>query len=137
MTTLGELTKLLDQGYLDGEYLHSSKDGDYKFVLKTISPLDEISAQKDADRLYDSNPGEDDRSVYVVIETLSRSILSVNGIPLEQLPGSEGSAPLEKKRSLVKKFSQKLLVAIWAKYQEIRKGTQFEGGSEESEAVKK
>lgn len=139
MTNLGELTKLLQQGYITGEYVHSSEDGDYRFVIKTITPLDEVAAQKDANHWYQASGANEDtaRNVFSAIEILARSIRTVNDVDLDKVPGAEGANNLEKRRYLVSKFSEKLLLDLWAKYQELRTGTDLTGSDEENEAIKK
>jgi hypothetical protein len=136
MTTLGELTKLLDQGCLTGEYIHTSTDGSYTFELKTVTPLEELQATKDAAK-YDAAADEYDMRVYNAIETLARCVTRVNGIELEKLPVVEGTTSLDKRRSVIKRLSETLLIGLWTKYQEIKKGTTLQGTKEEADVVKK
>ena len=136
MTNLGELTKLLEQGFLTGEYIHTSQDGVYRFEIKTITPLEEVQAEKAA-RGYDASSSESDQRVYSAIEILARCITKVNGVDLESVPGAEGTTALEKRRSILKRLSSPLVLGLWEKYQAVRNTTQLEGDKEESEAIKK
>lgn len=139
MANPGELTKLLEQGFLTGEHLHSSPDGEYRFSLKTITPLDEVQAQKDAEEHFELAATKDTsaKNIFSAIEVLARSIKSVNGVDLESIPGAAGQNDLEKRRSIVKKFSEKLLLDLWSSYQEVRAPTLLQGTEEENDAVKK
>jgi hypothetical protein len=136
MTSLGDLTKLLDQGYLTEEYLFNSADGDYKFEIKTISPLEEVQAQKRASSQV-VNPTEYEAKVHEAIETLSICVTKVNGIELAKLPGAKGETELEKARSIVKRFSEKILVDLWVQYQDLKRKSLPSGTKEEAETIKK
>lgn len=139
MVNPGELTKLLEQGFLTGEYIHTGVDGDFRFRLKTITPLSEVVAQKDADANFEKASTKDAsaKNIFSAIEILARCIDSVNGTPLQNIPGAEGTTDLEKRRSIVERFSEKLLLDLWASYQEVRSPTVLDGTEEESEAIKK
>lgn len=137
MTSLGDLTKLLDQGYLTGEYIFTSGDGDYKFTIKTLSPLEEVQAQRDATTTTTSTTNEYEHRVREAIETLSRCITNVNGIELDKIPGAQGTTELDKKRSVTQRFSETILVDLWKKYQELKTKANPTGTKEEADVVKK
>lgn len=134
---LGDLTKLLEQGYLEGEHIHKSKDGDFRFELKTLSPLEELEAQRAAKNQRRPDDIESADLVYLAIEVLARSVTKVNGISLENVPGAEGQDFLSKKRSILKKVGESILVGLWQSYQKLKNSTTLSGTEEEAEEVKK
>lgn len=139
MVNLGELSKLLDQGFLMGDHVHAGDDGEFRFRLKTITPLAEVEANNDADAAFEAASTKDStaKNIFSAIEILARCIDSVNGVPLQNVPGADGGNDLEKRRSIVKRFSEKLLLDLWSSYQEIRVSTIPAGTKEEEDAVKK
>ena len=134
---LGDLTKLLDQGYIEGEHIHSSKDGDFKFELKTLSPLEELEAQRAVKAHRKPDDIESADLVYLAIEVLARAVTRVNGIVLENVPGAEGSDSLSKRKSILKRVGESVLVSLWQSYQKLKSSTSLSGTEEESEQIKK
>jgi len=133
---LGDLTKLLDVGYLTDVYSFTSDEGEYKFVLKTISPMQESEIY---DEVNNKNFKEGSELRFMTLTTylLAASVQSVNGIDLDKVPGCEGSSSIEKKRSILGKLSAKLLLGLWDKYKELQNKTTLKGDQEEAEQLKK
>ena len=139
MVEVGDLTKLLEQGFLNSTYVYEGPDGKFEFKLKTLLPLEEVAASRDTDSRFEEAGSKDDnaKSIFLAIETLIRCVETVNGVPLEQVPGAEGETPLKKRRSLANRFSQKLLLDLWAEHQKLRSKMFPTGSEEEEEALKK
>lgn len=134
---LGDLTKLLNQGFVEGEYLYPSKDGDFRFELRTLSPLEELEAQRAAKAQRKPDDIEAADLVYLAIEMLARATTKVNGIVLENVPGAEGQDSLSKKKSILKKVGESVLVGLWQSYQKLKTSTTLSGSQEEAEQIKK
>lgn len=141
MVELGDLTKLLDQGHLSEEYAYSSDQGEYRFRLKTLTPLQDLEARRAAKKtsLADGVSEEDTNSysVYEAVELLSRAVQEINNVKLEEVPAAQGSSLLEKRRSIISKLSEQLLLDLWKKYNDMRVKSTLSGTEEEDEAVKK
>jgi len=141
MTQPGDLTKLLQQGYLNTEYKYQGKDGVFTFKLKTLIPLVETEIDKDVNARFASAELTDEnaRSIFLAIETLIRSVETVNGIPLENVPGAVGDTVIEKRRFLLDRFSQELLLSVWRGYQDLKQKTfpEEEDKSEGDSEIKK
>lgn len=119
-STLADLNKLLDYGFLVETYIVSTEHGDFRFEMKTLTPLQETQAQQ----MVEANAGTSELSqnVHIAIELLSRCIQTVNGVALEQHPLAqkfEGGV-LNKKREVVARFSERMLINLWKQYQELR-----------------
>jgi hypothetical protein len=141
MSEIGDLSKLLKQGFINTTYTYDGEDGKFVFKLKTLKPLEEIAAQRDAEKRFEevSLKDTDVQSIFLAIETLAWAIESVNGTPLELVPGSDPAADtdLRKRRSLLNQFSQKLLLDLWKEYNQLRSKTFLTGTPEEDAALKK
>lgn len=133
---LGDLTKLLDVGYLTDVYVFKSEEGEYKFTLKTISPMQESEIYDEVNN-KSFKEGSELRFMTLTTFLLAASVQSVNGIELDKVPGCEGATSTEKKRSLLGKLSSQLLVGLWDKYKELQSKTTTKGTEEESEQLKK
>jgi hypothetical protein len=141
MVNLGDLSKLLDQGHITTEYVFQSQEGDFKFKMRTLTPLEDVEATSstEAERLR-RNIKEDDsgsRVTLYAIEVLSRAIENVNGISLESVPGAQGESALGKRRYIIQKLGEKLILALWKAYNKMRTDIQLDGTEAESEAIKK
>lgn len=140
-TEIGDLTKLLQQGFLAEKYVFEGEAGRFEFKFRTLLPLEEIAAVRDADSRFEESSSKDPqaKNIYLAIETLARCIESVNGVPFEQVPGSDPKAdtPLKQKRSLANQFSQRLLLELWNKHQELRSKMFPKGTPEEEQELKK
>jgi len=130
---LGDLNKLIEQGYITDKYIYDAPTGSYEFVLKTLSPIDEVECFKAIEKFE----MDQEKTINLTIEFLARSIESVNGVALEQVPGAEGQTSLDKKRSTLKKLSGKMILGLWAKYQSLSESTTPTGSQEELEEIKK
>jgi hypothetical protein len=141
MVNLADLSKLLNQGHLSEEYILDTSDGTFKFKMKTLTPLEELEVDMIIDEVLKSkNIAIDDqkyRPTYGSIELLSRAITEVNSVPFEAVPGAMGEDALQKRRSLVTKFSLELLLKLWIFYNEMKNKISLKGTKEESEEIKK
>jgi len=132
---LADLNKLLDFGFLKEEHVIKTPNGDFRFVLETISPLEEAQAYQRMEKI--SGDSEVARNTNIIIELLARSIKTVNDVPLEDHPYASkfvGQVPLDRKREVVAKFSEKLLLPLWTKYETLKNKT---GVTQADEEVKK
>lgn len=139
MVNLGDLTKLLNAGHITDEYVYQSEDGTYKFKLKTLTPLEDDAARDQAEQ-YSLKNNEVDlnkRNIHDAVEILAIAITEVNDVSLEKVPGAKGETDLEKRRFILRNFSENLLLGLWKKYNDMRKDTSLSGDEQEDEAVKK
>lgn len=130
---LGDLSKLIEQGYVTDKYVHETPTGSYEFVLKTLNPLEEVECFK----VIEKFELDQERTINLTLEFLTRSIQTVNGVELEKVPGTEGDSVLDKKRSILKKLSGTIILGLWAKYQEMNKTVSPTGSEAEQEEIKK
>jgi hypothetical protein len=141
MVNLADLSKLLNQGHLTEEYVLDTPDGTFKFKMKTLTPLEEIEVDMIIDQILKGRgivvDDQKYRPTYGSIELLSRVITEVNSVPFEAVPGAVGENALEKRRSLVTKFSLGLLLKLWVFYNEMKSKISLNGTKEESEEIKK
>lgn len=133
--TLADLRFLLDFGFLTEKCVISTDKGEFRFELKTITPLEEVEAnQVVATRLAQSGNADDAaKNIQTAIELLARCIVSVNGVNLEDHPHAKGDSALQRKRNVVSKFSEKLMLPLWQTYQKLKTNvaSEAEGDSDE------
>jgi len=137
---LGDIQKLINEGHLKGEYTYTSEsDEEYRFTFRTLSPIEEVYAERDSKTFYDQDKitRETDILVYRVNEILSRALISANGVPLQGVPGAEGTTDLDKKRFVVKRLGQQMVLKLWTKYNILLAKTMPQSTPEEAEQVKK
>lgn len=137
MVNLGDLTKLLSHGHLTDEYILKSAIGEYKFIFRTLTPYEDIEANMTIKDVLEKQNDEGTRVVLLAIETLARAVLSINDVPLEDVPGATGTSPLDKRRDVVKKLSRQATLALWGKYLQLLEKTSPQNTPEEEEAIKK
>jgi len=139
MIGLGDLKKLLGEGHLKNEYTYSSENGDFKFAIKTLTPLEEALAHRDAEMFFtqDNIKRDSDRSSYIAVEILSYAIESVNNVPLEKMTEAVGETDVEKRRFFIKSFGPGLLIELWKFYNTLQDKILIKNTKEEDEAVKK
>ncbi len=134
--TLADLRLLLDYGFLTDKCVIPTDKGEFRFELKTITPLEEVEAsQAVTARLTQAGNADDDtaRNVQTAIELLARCITTVNGVNLEDHPNAKGDSPLQRRRYVLSKFSEKLMLPLWQTYQKLKTRTtsEAEGDSDE------
>ena len=137
---IGELSKLISEGHLKGDFNYVSENNEeYRFTYRTLTPIEEVHAERDAKDFYDKDKitRETDMLVYRVNEVLARSLLSVNGVDLGNIPGAVGNTDLDKKRSIVKQLNQKIILNLWKEYNKLLEKTLPESTPEEVIEIKK
>lgn len=132
-TTLADLNQLMDFGFVTEPCSIKTDNGEFRFELKSITPLEEVHAQKEVSAR--SGADETAKNIHTAIEFLARTIVSVNGVPLQDHPSAQGKDPLERKRYVVSKFSEKLMLPLWNAYKSMK--AKVNGIDEESDDLKK
>lgn len=129
--TLADLRLLLDYGFLTDKCIVKTPGGEFRFELKTITPLEEADAQQ-AVVVRVGASDETAKNIHTAIELLARCITKVNGVALEEYPNAKGDTALQKKRYVVSKFSEKLMLPLWKSYQDLKARTsEGEGDTED------
>jgi hypothetical protein len=137
---IGELTKLLEQGYLATNHVVKTPAGEYIFKIKTLSPKDEVEARLVAEQKakLDQIEVSDPRYyLYMAIEFVARCVESVNESPIEKIPGVEGETVQEKRKSFAQKLSSTMLQSIWKEYNNLQEKALKEFENITDEQVKK
>jgi hypothetical protein len=137
MVNLGDLTKLLSHGHLTDEYILKSAIGEYRFIFRTLTPYEDVEANMTIKDVLEKQNDEGTRVVLLAIETLARAVLSINDVPLEDVPGAVGSSALDKRRDVIKKLSRQATLALWGKYLQLLEKTAPQNTPEEAETIKK
>lgn len=141
MVNLADLSKLLNQGHLAEECVLDTPDGTFKFKMKTLTPLEELDIDMTIDQILKSknlDPNDQKyRPTYGAVELLSHVITEVNSVPFESIPGAIGQSVLERRHSLVSKFSLELLLKLWVFHLEMKNKITLQGTKEENEEIKK
>jgi len=132
---LADIISLLDFGYATETCSIPTEKGEFRFELKTLSPLEEIEARQVVKQM--SLQDEQSTNLHSAIELLARSITTLNGVPFENFPGAQGSTPLEKKKFVLAKLSDKVMVSLWVAYENTKAKTTLDGTPAEEEALKK
>ena len=132
---LADIVSLLDFGYATEPCTIPTSNGEFRFELKTLSPLEELEARK----IVTGMNLQDEQAVnlFTAIELLARSITTLNGIPFENFPGAQGDSALTKKKFVLGRLSEKVMLPLWVAYQRVKDKATLDGTSEEAEALKK
>ena len=133
---LADLNQLLDYGFLTENLTVDTGKGEFRFELKSITPLEEAEASK-AVRIRVQEDDTLELNVHTAIEFLARTVTKVNGIELEKLPYAKGDTDLQRKRSVIAKFSEKLMNPLWETYLTLKRKSSGTLTPEETDAVKK
>lgn len=134
-TLMADIHKLLDFGYVTEPCSIKSDAGEFRFELRTLSPLEELEARREVLAM----DLKDDQSVNMMmaVELLGRSITTLNGVAFDSFPGAQGTTPLAKKKYVVSKLSEKVMLPLWSAYQNVKAKASLDGTPEEEEALKK